>query len=101
MLSVTDNSKNIKVSFERIENDEKYLLAKIMWQADNDIVDGEVYAELAGRKDSLKELKKLDNSNVWVTDYKISNCIPELINADKNVAIKLVQYKVKPKSVGC
>ncbi len=101
MLNKVSNSANVRVSFERIKNDNKHLLAKIIWQADNEIEDVEVYAEIANRKGSLKELKKIDNSNLWVADYEINNCFPELINLDKNVAIKLIQYKVKPSTLLC
>lgn len=100
MTNMKENAR-VKVSFERIENDKKHLLAKIMWQADNEISDGEVYAEVAGKKDSLQELKRMNDSNVWCATYKINDCLTELVELDKNMVIKLVQYKVKPNKVSC
>jgi hypothetical protein len=98
---MTNNMEQVKVLFERIENDRKHLLAKIMWHADNDINDGEVYAEVAGKKNSEQELKRMNNSNVWCATYKINDCLTEVVELDKNMVIKLVQYKVKPNKVNC
>lgn len=100
-MTNTKEPKKVNVSFERIENDKKHLLAKIMWQADNDIQDGEVYAEVAGKENSLQELKRVNNSNVWCATYKINDCLTEMVELDKNMIIKLVQYKVKPNRVSC
>ncbi|WP_139903374.1 hypothetical protein [Clostridium thermarum] len=98
---MADNKEKVKVSFERIENDRKHLLAKIMWQAEGDINDSEVYAELSGKENSLQQLKRINDSNVWCATYKITDCFTENVNLDKNMIIKLVQYKVKPNRLSC
>lgn len=96
MVSNVKDIKRVKVEFERNEKDNNSVTAKILWEPEEDLKDAKAFVELTDKKNSEKELKRLNGSNIWCANYEVSNCFPEVIDFDKSVAIKLVEYKVKP-----
>lgn len=94
--------EDIKVVFERIEGDNKNIKATILWKQDKEWKESEeisVYAEIADRERHSLKLQKIEASNVWYATLIIRNNLYEIYTFDKKLAVKLVQYKIKPQKL--
>lgn len=93
-----DDFENIKIVYERIQDDKRHLKVTVLWKQDFKCRESErisVFAEMRNNKRKSYELQRIGDSNVWCTTLKIASTLDEVYAFDNNLAVKIVQYQVR------
>jgi hypothetical protein len=96
--------KDIKIVYERIKEDKRNLKVAVFWKQDLELKKSEdvsVFVEIGDDVKQSYELKRLENSDIWYTTLKIRNTLDEIYTVEEKLAVKLIQYKVRPCAAKC
>ena len=94
---ILNDFENIKVVFERMDGDRRYILVNILWKQAVDFAgkgDTEVWVEAGVGKKQKVRMEKIKDTEIWHAAVKINNTLDEVYYFDRTFVLKLVRSEI-------